>query len=114
MGALGGRLVKARLAHGARQKPPRAVGPVEVARAIGVDPGSYTRWEAGSQDPGLLGVAKAADFYGVSRAWLAWGQGRMAFKPDDVAATFQRAAQDLAAAKTTVPPAGRAARRKDG
>ena len=90
------------------------MGPVEAARAMGVDPGAYTRWEGGLQDPGLRGVPKAAAFYGVSGAWLAWGEGKSGIKLDAVSATFERAAREMEEMKKKAQPVGRAARRKDG
>jgi transcriptional regulator with XRE-family HTH domain len=75
--ALGQRLLKARLQHGARLDPPRSVSQMEAGRMLGVTGVTVGAWEAGRNDPGVSMLYRLADLYGVRRVWLLTGIGAM-------------------------------------
>jgi transcriptional regulator with XRE-family HTH domain len=70
---LGQRLKKARLQASGRTHPPRQIGQQEVADLFGASQDAVSRWEKDQREPGLEVLARLADFYGVSRDWLAFG-----------------------------------------
>lgn len=47
----------------------------EVADAVGVVVMTVSRWCRGATEPSADDIAKLADALGVSRSWLAWGDG---------------------------------------
>lgn len=53
----------------------RDIGPIDVARAVGVGQSSVSRWEGGEVFPNDESLTALAAFYGVNRAWLRYGEG---------------------------------------
>lgn len=53
----------------------RDISQRDVAEAVGTSGANVSRWEAGQAIPGEEFLAKLATFFGVSRAWLRYGEG---------------------------------------
>ena len=69
---LGSRLLRARLAYGARVG--RVVTQLEVAKDLSVSGVAVGGWEADRNEPGLDNLRAIARFYGVRLGWLLEGE----------------------------------------
>jgi transcriptional regulator with XRE-family HTH domain len=58
----------------------------EVATGIGVTVAAYSRWETGQRVPREEDVAKLAEFFGVTPAYLRYGVVIPPSAPDDITA----------------------------
>ncbi len=68
----GERLAQERREKGVRER--RDVLQKQVARAVGTTATSVSRWEKGIVMPGDAMVRKLAAYFGVTPAWLRYGQ----------------------------------------
>lgn len=52
----------------------RDIDQKDVAAAVGASPATVSRWEAGLVVPGDATIEKLARYFGVTPAWLRYGQ----------------------------------------
>lgn len=81
-----GELFGARLAQLRRQKAAdegRDIEKQTVAKAVGVSKASYGRYEAGLSMPDEEIMGKLADYFGVTRSWLHYGEGQRTPAPPE-------------------------------
>lgn len=71
--AFGKRLAQLRREKAFREE--RDIGPIDVAKAVEAGQSSMSRWENGEVFPNDDTLGKLAGYYGVSRAWLRYGEG---------------------------------------
>ena len=69
---LGERIAQERRLKAAREQ--RDIDQRDVARAVGVSFGAVSRWESGETVPKDDAIAKLAKYFGVTPAWLRYGQ----------------------------------------
>lgn len=64
----------------------RDIWPIDVARGVGAGQSSVSRWENGEVFPTDDAMGKLAAFYGVTRAWLRYGEGEKWADPKETRA----------------------------
>lgn len=70
---VGERIAQARRELGVRRVAD--ITPAELAKEIGVTPATVYRWESNEKAPSAVSLAKLADVLGVTRSYLAFGEG---------------------------------------
>jgi transcriptional regulator with XRE-family HTH domain len=68
----GGRVAQERRLKAARDR--RDIGQDDVAEAVEATPPTVSRWEAGLTVPGDKKMERLAKYFGVTPAWLRYGQ----------------------------------------
>ena len=64
-------------ACGDRRSPRKDPSKAEIARALGVSSAAVSLWVNGGSEPERERLGELADFLGVRRGWLAYGEGPM-------------------------------------
>jgi transcriptional regulator with XRE-family HTH domain len=53
----------------------RDLGHTEIAEAVGISQPTYSRYEADASKPDDDTLGRLADYFGVTRSWLRFGEG---------------------------------------
>lgn len=100
-------IAQARREMSARER--RDVTGEEIAKAVGVTSAAYSRWENGERTPNEAAVQKLAAFFGVSPAYLRYGDSQASGVLDRVARAERKPASELVAKPAAKKPRGKRA-----
>lgn len=88
----------------------RDIAQQDIAEAIRTTSATVSRWEAGLNWPNDEFLGRLADYFGVRRSWLRYGE--LPRVPPETERAREIPAPDPRAAKVATPPAQRVAGRK--